>query len=253
MVRSFDLVDYKVAEAEFFLKRISKCDLDFFAARCYVSAFVSSSRSATFAIQACLKDFASFDKWYVEWQSILKNNELAKFFNEFRRVNQHIGVNPIDMGMTGPSQKSVYFFHPTPDLKEVPSEDVESACKSYFMMILELVYSCYLEFGRIIDPKMYYTEEHFAKMCKTIEDAEEEIFGISGWTKVPDCPDTYRWQILRDSQPGCGINDIFETYLGKTTPQPKRLPEISLSEDEGLYLTKKGNVWIPPDFRISDG
>lgn len=253
MARSFDLVDWKVAETEFFLKRIPECNFNFFAVRYYVNAFVSSSRSITFALQSCLNGLEGFARWYEERQSRLKQDSLARFFNEFRRINQHIGDNFVGGGAGGPDRKPLYFFSPTPDLKEVPSEDVESTCKRHFVMILDLVYSCYLEFGPSIDPKQHYTEEHFAKMGKTIEDAEEELFGIHGWTKVPGYPDAYRWQALRDSQPGCSINHIFDEYLGKTIPEPKRLPDLPRPEGKGWYQTAQGGrVWIPPDSRISD-
>ena len=63
-MRSFGLVDHKIAEAEFFFTEISKCGFNFFAFRCYVSAFVSSTRSVTFAIQASLRGLVGFDGWY---------------------------------------------------------------------------------------------------------------------------------------------------------------------------------------------
>lgn len=253
MARSFDLVDLKVAEAEFFLERIPDCGYDFFAVRCYVSAFVSSSRSITFALQACLRDYEGFNAWYQERQNCLKQDPLAKFFNDFRRINQHIGDNVVSCGAGGPGRKTLYFFAPTVDLPVVPSEDVESVCRKYFLTVLDLVYSCYLDFGPIVDPKQHYTEEHFSRMGKTVEDAEEELFGVRGWTEVSGYPDKYRWQALRDSMPGCQINHIFDTYLQKTVPEPARLPDLEPPKGEGWYPTDTGGrVWIPPDSRVSD-
>ena len=223
MTRSFDIVDCKVAETEFFLKRIPECGFDFFAVRCFVSAFISSARSITFALQACLNNLDGFNFWYAGVQSFLRENALVKFFNDFRRLNQHIGADLVKGGAGGLGRKPVYYFKPIPDLKEVPSEDVETACRRYFEIILELIYSCYLEFGPVIDPKQYYTKDHFEKIGRTIDDADEELFGVRGWTDVPGYPEAYRWQALRDSQPGCGINHIFSCYLGKTIPEPQRL------------------------------
>lgn len=74
-----------------------------------------------------------------------------------------------------------------------------------------------------------------------------------GWTEVSGYPEAYRWQTLRDSMPGCGINHLFEEYLGKRTPEPERLPDPPESETEGWYRLKNGGrVWIPPESRISD-
>jgi hypothetical protein len=252
MARSFDLVDFKVAEAEFFLSHISECGPDFFAVQCHVSAFLSSTRSITYAIQACLKNIEQFADWYKTIQEKVKTDSLSKFFHKFRNVNQHIGENVVRVGaMT--SGKCIYWFSPVADLQTVPEQNVESACRAYFLTILSVVYDCYKDFGPHIDPKQHYTQEHFARIGKTIEDAEEELFGIRGWSKVPGYPEAYRWQALRDSQPGCGINHIFSEYLGKMLPEPARLPDLPPLEDEGWYqMGNGGRVWIPLESRISD-
>jgi len=231
MARSFDFVDYKVAETGLSLKRIPECGYDFFAVRCYVNAFIASARSVTFALQSCLRDIAGFNEWYAGRQQAMRQDTLARFFSEFRRINQHVGDNLVSGGTGGPGQKPLYLFSPTPDIREVPSEDVESVCRRYLVMLLELVFSCYVDLGPYIDPKQHYTPENFAHLGKTIEDAEEELFGVRGWARVPGYADGYRWQTLRDSQPGCGINHIFVEYLGKTTPEPERLPCLQESEE----------------------
>ena len=252
MARSFDLVDFKVAEAEFFLRRIPECGSDFFAVQCFVSAFVGSARSITFALQSCIKDLEGFTDWYKARQEKLKNDFLSKFFHNFRRINQHIGENVVRSGSMN-SGKCKYWFMPVSDLRSVPDKDVETACREYFVTILSIVYECYVDFGPYIDPKQHYTPEHFARIGKTIEDAEEKLFGIRGWTKVSGYPEDYRWQALRDSQPGCRINRIFQEYLGKSTPETKRLPDLPSPDGEGWYRTESGGrVWIPPDSRISD-
>jgi len=85
---------------------------------------------------------------------------------------------------------------------------------------------------------------------KTIEDAEVELFGVRGWTKVPKYHEEYRWQAIRDSQPGCGINHIFNIFLAKTTPEPARLPILHVHEGEGWYKMKNGGcVYIPKNNR----
>ena len=122
---------------------------------------------------------------------------------------------------------------PTPDLREVPRLDVAQACDRYFRTLLQLVYQCYMDFGPDIDSRQHYTCENFARMGKTIEDAEEEIMGVRGWTSVPNFDEAYRWQALRDQMPGCEIDHLFEEYLGKVTPCPPRVrqdPEDSVRD-----------------------
>lgn len=224
--RSFSLVDYKVEEADFFLSKIPECGYDFFGVRCYVAAFAASSRSVTFAIQSVLRHIEGFDVWYPRWQQQLKNNPVAYFFHEFRRVNQHIGDNLVKGSSGARNTPTLYWFHPTEDILEVPEDDVETACRKYMVTIVSMVYDCYIEFGPYIDAHQRYTAEFFERIGKTIEDAEEEFGFPRGWTDIGD-PDAlpYRWQLLRDNTCGCEINHIFEKYLGKATPVTERLPE----------------------------
>ncbi|MCH7989334.1 MAG: hypothetical protein IID46_09335, partial [Planctomycetes bacterium] len=206
MRRSFSLVDHKVAEAAFFLEKIPGCGYDFFGVRCYVSAFVSSTRSITFALQSVLNGLDGFAKWYESRRKELRNDPLARFFHEFRRVNQHIGENLVGGGSGGPDEPTLYWFTPTTDVPDVPSDDVYTACQNYMVTITSLVYDCYIEFGPHIDAHQRYTEYYFHSIGKTITDAEEEIGFPHGWTDTGDSDsEPYRWQLIRDNVAGCEI------------------------------------------------
>ena len=226
MARSFGLVDHKLAEADFFLSKIPECGYEFFGVRCYVSAFVSSARSVTFALQSVLGKEPGFDAWYADRRSRLRDDPIARFFHEFRRVNQHIGDNLVGGGGGGQNGPILHWFRPTADIPEVPEGDVETVCRSYMVVVTSLVYDCYVGFGPHIDAKQRYTDEYFSRIGKNIEDAEEEIGLPRGWADIGDLASLpYRWQILRDGVTGCEVNHIFEKYLGKCTPFPERLPE----------------------------
>lgn len=43
-----------------------------------------------------------------------------------------------------------------------------------------------LTFGAHIDARQYFTAENFKKIGKTINEADEEIMGIKGWSEMPD-------------------------------------------------------------------
>jgi len=225
MPRTFSHVDHKLAEAEFFLTRIADCGHDFFAIRCMVSAFSSSARSVTFALQSCLTGVEGFDTWYPVRQKQLRDDRLSRFFHEFRRINEHVGANLVGGGSGGPGLKPMHWFLPSPDVPWVPVEDVETACRIYFVKILSLVYDCYIDFGPEIDWQQRCTAEYFEKVGRTIEDAEEELGLPRGWTDIgrPDL-EPHRWRLLRRQAKGCEINDLFEQYLGKTTPHPEERP-----------------------------
>ncbi|VAX16744.1 hypothetical protein MNBD_NITROSPINAE04-1856 [hydrothermal vent metagenome] len=225
--RSFSIIDYKVAEADFFLQKISDCGYNFIEARYYMSAFISSTRTITYSLQAILKDHEGFSEWYKKHQAELKNDPVCSFFHNFRNVNHHIGDNVLNGGSTTDIKgKAHFWFSPTKDIRKVPAEDVETASRKYIVKIISIVFDCYLKFGPIIDAKQRYTAEYFESIGKTIEDAEEELEFPKGWTDIGDkSAIPYRWQALRDSAIGCEVNHIFQKYLGATTPMPSRLPE----------------------------
>lgn len=222
--RSFSLVDQKVAEAEFFLQRLAGCGPDFFAVRCYVGAFVSSSRSVTFSLQAVLSGTDGFREWYAKHQETLRANPTLRFFSDFRTVNIHIGENLASTGSFSCDSAVRYWFVPSPEVREVPGEDVLEACAHYFRAVLSIVFDCYMNFGPLIDAKQRFTEEYFSRLGKSIEDAEKELGLPRGYTDTGDPHSLpHRWQSLRDLQPGCEINDLFDKYLGKVTTEPERL------------------------------
>ncbi len=137
-------------------------------------------------------------------------------------------------GYAAPGQPVVYWFQPTAEVSDVPGDDVVTACREYFRMLLSVVFDCYLRFGPIIDGRQRYTAEYFASIGKTIEDAEEDCGFPRGWTDIGDPASLpYRWQALRDHAGGCEIDHIFDTHLGKITPQPERLAPYAPPEGGG--------------------
>ncbi|MFA4850684.1 MAG: hypothetical protein WC626_13245 [Methanoregula sp.] len=220
-IRSFGLVALKVAEADFFLEKISGSGPNIFEVKCYLSAFAASSRSVTFSLQAVLSDIVGFDEWYKVHQIRLQKDPLSKFFNDFRRVTQHVGNN---YGMKGTYPDNKIWIIPTRDLPSVPEDDIETAGRKNLTEIIKIVFDCYKKFGPIIDSQQRYTREFFTSIGKTIEDAEEECGFPRGWTDTGDEKySMHRWQALRDTQPGCEINHLFKKYLKKKISGPKRV------------------------------
>jgi hypothetical protein len=74
MASSFGVVEDKLREAEFFLAQLSKTSRLSFEADCFFSAFVSATRSVTFAMQASLKGVPGFKEWYDIAQKKLKTD-----------------------------------------------------------------------------------------------------------------------------------------------------------------------------------
>jgi hypothetical protein len=80
MVRSFGAVENKFCEAEFFLQKLHPEEIAYETASYYLSAFASSSRSITFAIQSSMSGLPNFEGWWETKQKELRNNPLAEYF-----------------------------------------------------------------------------------------------------------------------------------------------------------------------------
>lgn len=137
MARSFGLVDYKVQEAEYFLRQLHEKSksFNFGDIQFTTSAFVSAARSITFAMQGSLKGNTKFDDWYAVKQAELRGDALAKFFHDFRTVTQHLGINVVGGG-AGRQGFHKFYFVACPDLQVVPEQDVLTACEAYFKSVL---------------------------------------------------------------------------------------------------------------------
>lgn len=242
-IKSFGQVDEKVAEADFFLKKFCTTQ-NLYEARFYFSAFATASRSITFTMQYVMKEVKGFGDWYIKWQGKLKSSELAKKFLDIRNHIQKRGVNPIDGGSFANAH---YAYHS----RSLKVDNIAVYCKKYLTIIIECVWQCYVDFGRYVDPHMYYTKENYENMGLSVEDAEKELWGDRGWTVTPFLSEEHRWAIMRASTPGCQIKNLFLKYLGKYIPEPKsvELPE-SCDEKVKHFLKEKGyhyndGFWLP--------
>lgn len=223
-MRSFDLVDNKLAEADFFLEEIRLAGLQFVRVRYLFSAFTSASRSVTFAMQASLKGADGFHEWYQVEQEALRENRLARFFHQCRTHSQHIGYNQIVCGASERGKHSYYFGEPEPGIYNyVPTMDVLSACEEYLIIICGLVDRCYEQFGLLIDPDQIFTPEGLSTLGRTVEDFEEEIGLPRGWTcidsKLPKTTE-HRLHLLSRNIVRSGIKPILIKYLKRDLRYP---------------------------------
>ncbi|WP_141456084.1 hypothetical protein [Pseudoxanthomonas sp. z9] len=237
---NWDAVDHKVAEAEFFLARLFKSSA--FEFNCYLSAYLSASRSVTFAIQRFLH-IPGFSDWYEQHRSNLKENSLAKTFLDLRNDHVHGGMYPVS-GIRSDRERSVKFWKDTESGLEI--DDLASMAREHFLCLLEIVYDAYVDFGKYIDPQQYYTHETFSSEGRGIDDAEVEVHGwICEHLINEEYSEEDRWRELRSNLDECQINYLFYSYLGKPTPLPK-LPDY-LQEIEPT-AEDRGWTHIPAGF-----
>lgn len=223
MARSFQIVEYKVAETDFFLDRLNECtfEMRLFEARNFLSAFLSASRSITFSIQASLTGLQEFEKWYEKWQVTMRQSKLSRYFLEARNSSQKVGYYPITGAGTyidnnGNERVKYHFDRISEEFKNlVPDEDVIDACQKHFILLLEMVLDCYQTFGTEIDPEQYFSIKNIHKTGKTIEDLEEELGYPRGWTDIDGVTEDQRLQAINRQIRYHGIDHILIKYLGK--------------------------------------
>lgn len=210
MNKTFDTVDFKVAEVEFFLRKMVDAGSGMSEFSFYFSAYLSAARSLTHALQQFV-DLDGFPKWYEPHQKSLKNDELARFFLDTRNSHVHGGEYPIKAGSFLGGHAKYHFSNYEHNNYTSEEDDVVKLSRRFFVKLLSIVYDCYLALGTQIDPQQHFTKEHFEALGKTIEQAEGEVFG---WTnerlaEEERYGDVDRWIYLRSNVESCQINQAL--------------------------------------------
>jgi hypothetical protein len=215
---TFDTVDQKTAEAEFFLQEMVSAARDIGAFQFYLSSYLSASRTITLALQR-FSDIPGFSGWYEPHRQRLRHDPVAKYFLEARNHHVHGGPIPIRNAVFHDG-RAEYFFAKLPEASAL-SENIVAACRQHFISLLEIILSCYEVLGVWIDPQQHYTKEHFVTLGRGIVEAECEVWGFERTSLVEEGYDEdARWRELRSELGSCEINHLFYSYLGKPTPQP---------------------------------
>lgn len=70
------------------------------------------------------------------------------FFDDDRRISNHIGDSPIKGGYSDSliPRRMRHLFIPSPDLPRIPEPDVVKACSAYLKKCIDLVYRLYTKF-----------------------------------------------------------------------------------------------------------
>ena len=183
MVRSFELVNAKVAQANFFLGCLARSRKSAFEFHCYLSAFVAACRSVTYVLQAVMKDRTGFGEWYAEQQDRLRASSCARYFHCLRRLDHHVGSILLGLGRIEdpryfPNDVTYSFAALGDDPAPPPPEsDVLRACHQFYDEAAQVVWECCAEFGIPIDPKVHFTQMNFDSMGQTLSDAMHEVLG----------------------------------------------------------------------------
>lgn len=236
---SFQLVENKIYEAHFFLEKINECNKNQYLEQCnyYLSAFVSSARSITFALQKCMKDVSDFNEWYKDIRILLFETKIARFFVDARNKSEKEGITLVGSGSkSGLYFQDIYFEGDYTDydyrehvmrlIKEnfgelviednqtMKNKTVYDLCREYLTLLLRIVFWCFQRYGDFIDPAKYYTLSTMKRHGKTIEDYEEELGYPRGWTDIP-LEESKRMRILNEMVPKSEVFLVLCEYLGE--------------------------------------
>lgn len=164
----FNLVTGKIDESIYFFERMEENNnpLFVFKIRLYLSAFLSATRSITFAMQYFIKGNSEMEKIYSSIQSDLKKDEDAKYFVEARNDSQKTGYYPIkNAGIisTNKDGKTLFNFEFDKDYWrnkiDVPEGDMLLICRKYLSKLLISSTRFYTNFGEEIDNYYYLSSQ----------------------------------------------------------------------------------------------
>lgn len=214
-MRSFQVVENKINESDFFLEHLkSSKGVEIIY---YLSAYLSATRSITFALQVAMRGIDGFEEWYKLQQHKLKGNPIALYLLEVRNYTLHEGEYPIYSRLffaSHPSEQLFFTQVPGKSQLEVPKENVIETCRQYMIMLLEIIRDCFQRFGYVMDPVLRFNHVISSKE-KTLEDIEEELGFPRGWTNIADASQEDRVHILRQElKKNLSIDFIFYKYLG---------------------------------------
>jgi len=176
-----------------------------------------------------------FPEWYEQLQERLKLDPLARFFVEVRNDSVHKGLNPLGQvtlehlrddlfRQMRQRKRSHVIIMPNPGFEhETMLVDAVEVSSEFFRSLVQIIFECYSQFRRVVDPQWYFTGESFAVRGRGIEDALEELGFPRTWLSAAlneAISEEDAWRLIRSQQPACIVNDIFWRHLGKSIPDP---------------------------------
>lgn len=228
MSRSFGIVEWKLREADFFLDKIETAN-DMLEAEFYLSAFLSSARAVTFAIEAALRHVDGFDAWYSMEQDDLRKAQ--RWFAQARNASQKEGASFVQSSERSADGRRSFFIDPLlapggdayerlgqyvlerlTGQPEAPRRNLADLCRRHVEALAGIVKRCFERFGTHIDAEQYYTIENMHRLGTSIEDLEAELGIPRGQTEGVSVGT--RLSILCERAGLPEIDDLLVKYLG---------------------------------------
>lgn len=212
-----DFVDLKLLQSDFFLDKMKEAGPNPFEFLAYFEAFLSVSRSVTFALQAAMKGEPRFADWYAAAQSALAAEPLARFFNERRRESVHIGDAGVMGGLSyrrpNGSVAVEHRFGPRAADGTQQHHGVLEASERYMRLLVRLVLDWRREFAESLDPVGAWLTREAEEGGAPVEELELLLGFPPGWTDLPGAERAQRIRALTAALHGSHVDDLAAKYL----------------------------------------
>lgn len=233
--RSLLLVEEKLLEAEYFMRRLSRSRGHEFGFE--LNAFLSVARSVTFLIQKEMSKVSGFAEWWEARRAEMRADEAMRFFLELRNYSQKEGRVAI-LGQRSTARRSSHWFVSAhivvPEcLREV---EVADACRSHLARLAQLTLQLADAFPAWSCPHRASTPEGMRTLDLDLDDLDAALGYGHGFSNIEGFSLQDRLEILRRHFDDVDFDEIRR--LSKLRPQRRRTDK----EPDGFFRAFHANL-----------
>lgn len=207
MATALDALEIKLYEADFFLDELRERQQDPFAFSRLFTAFLTTSRSVTFTMQAVTKHVPGFERWYQDIRSELRDDPVANLFVKLRNLSEKTGVNGLVGGAStlADGRLQVDHYLDAALTSQLPTHmqhlDLLRLCERHMHTLVDVAYRWSRRFREIHDPERLLSSDAVEAQGQSVEDIEARLGFPRGWTAIEGITVEDRLRLLRSQLP----------------------------------------------------
>lgn len=228
------LVEGKLLEGEYFMRRLSRCHGD--ALGFELNAFLSAARSVTFLIQKEMSKVPGFTDWWDARRNEMRDDKAMRFFLDLRNYSQKEGRVAI-FGQGSTSRRwSHWFASGTVIVPEcLRAIEVADACRMHLAKLARLTLQVAETFPAWSCPHRALTPEGIGILSFDLDDLDEALGFGRGFSNIEVYGLDERLRIFRRHFDGVDFDEICR--LSRLRPQRRRN-----SEPDGFFRAFHTNL-----------
>lgn len=233
-LRSLLLVEEKLLEGEYFVRRLSRCRGD--ALGFELNAFLSAARSVTFLIQKEMLKVPGFTNWWDARRKEMRDDEAMKFFLDLRNYSQKEGR----VAIFGQGSSSRRWFHWFASGTVIVPEclraiEVADACRMHLAKLARLTLQVAEAFPVWSCPHLALSPEGTRILSLDLDDFDEVLGLGRGFSNIEGYDLEDRLRMLRRHFDGVDFDEIRR--LSRLLPQGRRS-----SKSDGFFRALNTNL-----------